>query len=141
MKIKTTRAKLLFFYNFLSVFTLLFYFIFWNFYLFFCSFFFFLFHYIFVQLNLSCPAGFKMSGSQCINDNECLWFPCQNGGRCRDHSPPKKYECLCPIGFTGLHCELELLASGVLTPSSDFIIALLSCACSLICKYTTIVMS
>lgn len=77
-----------------------------------------------------------MSGSQCINDNECLWFPCQNGGRCRDHSPPKKYECLCPIGFTGLHCELELLASGVLTPSRDFIIALLICASSLIRKYT-----
>lgn len=82
----------------------------------------------------SCPAGFKSSGSQCVNENECQWFPCQNGGRCRDHSPPKKYECLCPAGFTGLHCELELLASGVLTPSRDFFIALLICASSLIRK-------
>lgn len=82
----------------------------------------------------SCPAGFKMSGTQCINENECLWRPCQNGGICTDLQPPRKYECDCPFGYTGMNCELELLASGVLTPSRDFIIAIIICASTLICK-------
>lgn len=84
----------------------------------------------------SCPAGYKVSGSTCVNENECLLFPCRNGGRCRDHHPPKKYECSCSLGYTGMHCELELLASGVLTPSRDFIIALVLCLSTLIRKYT-----
>lgn len=82
----------------------------------------------------SCPAGFKMSGTQCVNENECLWQPCQNGGVCTDLNPPRKYECDCPFGYTGMNCELELLASGVLTPSRDFIIAIIICASTLICK-------
>lgn len=83
----------------------------------------------------SCTAGFKMSGTQCINENECLWQPCQNGGRCIDLNPPRKYECKCPFGYTGMNCELELLASGVLTPSRDFVIAIIICVSTLICKY------
>jgi len=39
------------------------------------------------------------------------------------------------MGFTGMHCELELLASGVLTPSRDFIVALALCLGTLIRKY------
>lgn len=66
-------------------------------------------------------------------------MPCQNGGRCRDHNPPKKYECLCPNGFTGVHCEMELLASGVMTPSRDFFLALLVCLGCLIREFTLIV--
>lgn len=76
-----------------------------------------------------------MQGSTCVNVDECQWHPCRNGGRCRDQDPPDMYECYCPFGYTGKHCELELLASGVLTPSRDFIIALIICASSLICEY------
>lgn len=85
--------------------------------------------------SISCPTGFKMSGTQCVNENECLWSPCQNGGFCYDMNPPRKYECKCPFGYTGMNCELELLASGVLTPSRDFVIAIIICASTLICKY------
>lgn len=83
----------------------------------------------------SCPGGYRNMGGHCVNENECLWHPCQNGGRCRDHQPPRKFECHCPMGYTGMYCELELLASGVLTPSRDFFIAVLICTSSLIRKY------
>lgn len=71
----------------------------------------------------------------CVNIDECDWFPCQNGGVCRDLQPPRKYECECPKGYTGINCEMEMLASGVLTPSRDFILAVVICFCALICKY------
>uniref|UniRef100_A0A1B0GHQ4 Putative cadherin egf lag seven-pass g-type receptor n=1 Tax=Lutzomyia longipalpis TaxID=7200 RepID=A0A1B0GHQ4_LUTLO len=79
-----------------------------------------------------CPVGYRISGNNCVNENECQWFPCRNGGRCRDLNPPRRYECRCPRGYTGMNCELELLASGVITPSKDFIIALLVCLSTLI---------
>lgn len=105
----------------------------------------FYFVYLFVSFSLfflppsstifSCPAGYRISGNHCVNENECQWFPCRNGGRCRDLAPPRRYECRCSRGYTGMNCELELLASGVITPSKDFIIALLVCLSTLIRKY------
>ncbi|KAE8746236.1 hypothetical protein FOCC_FOCC007108 [Frankliniella occidentalis] len=76
-----------------------------------------------------CPAGFRVQGHQCVNENECEeWKPCMNGGTCIDYDDDRRYECLCSRGFTGLDCELELLESGIITPSTDFIIAIFVCA-------------
>lgn len=70
--------------------------------------------------------------------NECDWLPCKNGGWCRDLQPPRKYECVCPKGYTGINCEMEMLASGIITPSRDFILAVVICFCALICKYSPV---
>lgn len=83
----------------------------------------------------SCRPGYQKRGLECVNVDECEWLPCQNGGWCRDLQPPRKFECVCPKGYTGLSCEMEMLASGVITPSRDFILAVVICFCALICKY------
>lgn len=74
-----------------------------------------------------CPEGSTRSSSGCVNINECLENPCQNGGTCIDRDLVRRYDCICAFGYTGHDCELELLASGIITPSRDFIIAIIVC--------------
>jgi len=46
-------------------------------------------------------------GANCEeNLDECLSNPCQNGGSCDDRD--NGYVCYCPIGYAGLHCELDI---------------------------------
>lgn len=43
-------------------------------------------------------------GKGCVDKNECLYFPCRNGGSCVNREPG--YRCHCPEGFWGENCEL-----------------------------------
>lgn len=74
-----------------------------------------------------CPGGSTRASGTCVNINECMENPCLNGGTCIDREPARRYDCICAFGYTGHDCELELLASGIITPSRDFIIAIIVC--------------
>lgn len=54
----------------------------------------------------SCGEGLVLSGDGkgCVDKNECLYFPCRNGGTCVNREPG--YRCHCPEGFWGENCEL-----------------------------------
>lgn len=81
-----------------------------------------------------CPQGYKFYENTCINENECMWMPCINGGICKDYEPPLRYECTCPKWYTGAHCELELGSTGAIMPSKDFILAVIICLIMLLGK-------
>ncbi|XP_044596396.1 neural-cadherin isoform X6 [Cotesia glomerata] len=45
-------------------------------------------------------------GKGCTDKNECIDYPCLNGGRCINQDPRLRYRCICPDGFWGENCEL-----------------------------------
>ncbi|XP_043276745.1 neural-cadherin isoform X3 [Venturia canescens] len=45
-------------------------------------------------------------GKSCIDKNECIDYPCLNGGRCINQDPRLRYRCICLDGFWGENCEL-----------------------------------
>lgn len=54
----------------------------------------------------SCEDGTVLSSDQqeCVDQDECLNDPCQNGGTCHNQEP--SYICDCPRGYYGKNCEL-----------------------------------
>lgn len=57
-------------------------------------------------LAFSCEDGTVLSSDkqECVDQNECLNDPCQNGGTCHNQEP--SYICDCPRGYYGKNCEL-----------------------------------
>ncbi|XP_035688625.1 neurogenic locus notch homolog protein 1-like [Branchiostoma floridae] len=52
----------------------------------------------------TCRAGYQLSGSKdCINIDECVSSPCQNGGTC--HDLINEYRCDCQPGWSGGNCQ------------------------------------
>ena len=41
-----------------------------------------------------------------MDDDDCQSGPCRNGGTCVDRVG--RYECVCPPGFVGAHCEADV---------------------------------
>ncbi|KAL1023372.1 hypothetical protein UPYG_G00039960 [Umbra pygmaea] len=57
------------------------------------------------SFSCSCLSGF--TGRRCqIDVDECLSYPCQNGGTCLDQV--SRFNCQCPPGFTGTVCETDV---------------------------------
>nr|XP_034190810.1 neural-cadherin isoform X1 [Osmia lignaria] len=42
----------------------------------------------------------------CMDKNECIDYPCLNGGRCINQDPRFRYRCICNDGYWGENCEL-----------------------------------
>lgn len=57
-------------------------------------------------LCLRCEDGTILSNDEtvCVDLDECLNDPCQNGGTCHNQDP--SYICDCPRGYYGKNCEL-----------------------------------
>lgn len=75
-----------------------------------------------------------LSGSTCINIDECeLWQPCFHGV-CRDLEPEMGgYECQCVDDYHGTDCNMYLEET-ILKPSTDFVVAIVICILVLLCK-------
>ena len=61
--------------------------------------------------SFSCPTGQTKYGSSCRDVDECAWRPCRRfGSTCVNYEDERGYECICPLGYMGKHCDLESLA-------------------------------
>ena len=56
------------------------------------------------------------------------------GSTCVNYEDEHGYECICPLGYMGKHCDLEVITSATITTSTDFIIAIIACLAYWSCK-------
>lgn len=92
-----------------------------------------------IHFMFRCPMGSRAYGAECHDINECLeQFPCLNGGICKNFEDDRMFMCQCPRNYSGTICESEMLPAGILTTSTDFIIALIICILVLLSKWLQI---
>lgn len=86
------------------------------------------------HMKTSCGQGLKISSDKkdCV-ELDCRDSGCMNGGRCLSHS--LGFKCKCPKSYAGKFCEAEASPYGSIHASLGFIVTLIACASSLICKY------
>ncbi|XP_070543843.1 versican core protein-like [Ptychodera flava] len=60
-----------------------------------------------LTLTSFCLCDVGLNGSLCeINIDDCVPYPCQNGGQCQDGVD--SYTCLCSPGFQGYDCDIDI---------------------------------
>ncbi|KAG5326274.1 CRB protein, partial [Pseudoatta argentina] len=57
--------------------------------------------------NFTCNCAPGYDGPTC-DTPYCFHTKCQNGGRCEFLIPYKAPKCICPIGYTGTYCEINI---------------------------------
>lgn len=77
-----------------------------------------------------------MSGDNrgCIDRNECLDFPCLNGGTCYNKEPRLRYSCACPVDYYGDNCEF-VREQQHLKLSTSALASVVACLVVIISKY------
>ncbi|EAA14580.4 AGAP009717-PA, partial [Anopheles gambiae str. PEST] len=89
----------------------------------------------------SCGDGMIISpeGKTCIDRNECLDYPCLNGGTCINQEPRLKYKCICPDSYWGESCEF-LKERQALKFSTSALAAVIACLLLIISKWNRVLM-
>lgn len=73
-----------------------------------------------------------------MDKNECIDYPCLNGGRCINQDPRFRYRCICPDGFWGENCEL-VQEGQTLKLSMGALAAILVCLLIILGEYSALV--
>ncbi|UYV85015.1 hmr-1 [Cordylochernes scorpioides] len=84
-----------------------------------------------------CTRGFTFSdnGTNCADLDECLSYPCLNGGRCVDRDNGAGFYCTCPEGYAGTTCsarreeKIMLLSNAALAAILASLVSIFSYTC------------